>query len=151
MKQIIYVMQFKGKAGAGPSANVMKAATSSPSTTVTTVVGAEGVQGKIEPAAGGKAEFESEVTITGDTSFVEKGSIRFGDRNRLHFSSIEHGYLADSPDPKLKSGAVMWRQRWRGPIRGRQRLYHIELHPKRRRRCDRQSLRRNLREVISTT
>jgi hypothetical protein len=109
MKQVIYAMQFTGKAGPGPSANVMKAATSSPSTTVTTVVGAEGVQGKIEPAAGGKAEFESEVTITGDTSFVEKGSIRFGDRNRLHFSSIEHGYLGDSPDPKLKSGAVMWR------------------------------------------
>ncbi len=109
MKQIIYAMQFKGKAGPGPSANVMKAATSSPSTTVTTVVGADGVKGKIEPAAGGKAEFESEVTITGDTSFVEKGSIRFGDRNRLQFSSIERGYLGDSPEAGLKSGAVMWR------------------------------------------
>ena len=64
----------------------------------------------IEPAPGGKAEFESEVTLTGDTSFLEKGSIRFGDgNNRLHFSTIEHGYLGDSADPKLKSGAVMWR------------------------------------------
>jgi hypothetical protein len=109
MEQIIYAMQFKGKAGPGASADVMKAATSASSTTITTEIGAEGVHGSIKPAPGGKAEFESEVTLTGETSFLEKGSIRFGDRNRLQFSSIEHGYLGDSADPKLKAGAVMWR------------------------------------------
>jgi hypothetical protein len=109
MKQIIYAMQFKGKAGPGTSANVMKASTNAPSNTIATVVGAQGVQGKIEPTAGSRAEFESEVTLAGETSFLEKGSIRFGDGNRLHFSTIEHGYLGDSADPKLKSGAVMWR------------------------------------------
>jgi len=110
MKQIIYAMQFKGKAAPTASANVMKASTSASSNTLTTVVGANGVQGKIEPVAGSNAEFESEVTLTGDTSFLEKGTIRFGDgNNRLHFSTVEHGYLGDSPDPKLKSGAVMWR------------------------------------------
>ncbi|MFZ2062275.1 MAG: hypothetical protein WAU82_14785, partial [Candidatus Binatus sp.] len=109
MKQIIYAMQFKGKAGPGPAANVMKASTSASSSTIASVVISQGVQGKIEPAAGGKAEFESEVTLTGETSFLEKGSIRFGDGNRLQFSSIERGYLGDSADPKLKSGAVMWR------------------------------------------
>jgi hypothetical protein len=109
MKQIIYAMQFKGRAAPGASPNVMKASTSASSTTVTTEIGAEGVHGSIKPAAGGKAEFESEVTLAGETSFLEKGSIRFGDGNRLHFSTIEHGYLGDSADPKLKSGAVMWR------------------------------------------
>ena|SRR5271155_2134546 len=109
MKQVIYAMQFKGKAGPGAAANVLKASTSASSSTITTVIGAQGVQGKIEPAPGGKAEFESEVTVMGETSFSEKGSIRFGDGNRLHFSSVEHGYLGDSAEPKLKSGAVMWR------------------------------------------
>jgi hypothetical protein len=109
MKQIIYAIQFKGRAAPGASPNVMKASTSASSTTVTTEIGAEGVHGSIKPAAGGKAEFESEVTLAGETSFLEKGSIRFGDGNRLHFSTIEHGYLGDSADPKLKSGAVMWR------------------------------------------
>jgi hypothetical protein len=109
MKQIIYAMQFKGKAGPGSAANVMKASTSASSTTITTEIGAEGVHGSIKPAPGGKAEFESEVTLTGDTSFLEKGSIRFGDGNRLQFSTIERGYLGDSADPKLKSGAVIWR------------------------------------------
>ena len=109
MKQILYAMQFKGKAGPGAAANVMKASTSASSTTITTEIGAEGVHGIIQPASGGKAEFESEVTLTGETSFLEKGSIRFGDGNRLHFSTIEHGCLGDSADPKLKAGAVMWR------------------------------------------
>jgi hypothetical protein len=109
MKQIIYAMQFKGKAGPGTSANVMKASTNAPSTTITTEIGAEGVNGNIKPAPGGNAEFESEVTLTGETSFLEKGTIRFGDGNRLQFSTIEHGYLGDGAYPKLKSGAVMWR------------------------------------------
>ena len=88
----------------------MKASTSGSSNTVTTVVGADGVQGKIESAAGGQAQFESEVTLTGETSFLESGSIRFGDGNhRLRFSTVGQGYLADSPEPKLKSGAVMWK------------------------------------------
>ncbi len=109
MKQIIYAMQFKGKAAPGDSPSVMKAATGAASATLTTVVGADGVHGKFEPAAGGKAEFESEVTLTGPTSFLEKGSIRFGGNHRLRFSTVEHGYLGDSADAKLKSGAVMWR------------------------------------------
>ena len=110
MKQIIYAMQFKGQAGPGASPTMMKATTNSPSCTVTTVIGPEGVHGSVQPAPGGKASFESEVTVTGETSFLESGSIRFGDGNhRLRFSTVGEGYLGDSPEPKLKSGAVMWR------------------------------------------
>lgn len=110
MKQVIYAMQFKGQAGPGATPTVMKAATSSPSCTFTTVVGPEGVHGSLQPGAGGRASFESEVTITGETSFLEAGSIRFGDGNhRLRFSTVGQGYLGDSAEPKLKSGAVMWR------------------------------------------
>jgi hypothetical protein len=110
MKQIIYAMQFKGQGGPGSSPNVLKAATASPSSTITSVIGSEGVYGNVQSAPGGKASFESEVTVTGDTSFVESGSIRFGDsNNRLRFSTVGQGYLGDSPEPKVKSGAVMWR------------------------------------------
>jgi hypothetical protein len=110
MKQIIYAMKFTGTGTPGAAANIIKAATSSPSTTVTSVVGAEGVQGKVSPVDGGSAKFESEVTMTSESAFLETGSIRFGDgANRLHFGTVEHGYLGDSADSKLKSGAVMWR------------------------------------------
>lgn len=111
MKQIIYAMQFKGQAApkAG-SSTVMKAATTASSCRLTTVAGPAGVNATLEPASGGTARFESEVTITGDSSFLESGSIRFGDGdNRLRFSTVGEGYLGDSPDPALKHGSVVWR------------------------------------------
>ena len=55
MKQVIYAMQFKGQGGPGGSPNVLKATTSSPSCTLTTVIGSEGVHGSVQAAAGGKA------------------------------------------------------------------------------------------------
>jgi hypothetical protein len=110
MKQIIYAMQFRGKAEPGASPNVMKAMTSSPSSTVTTVVGPEGVHGSIQPAAGDSAQFESEVTVTGETSFTETGTIRFGNsKHTLRFSTVGQGFLGKSPDEALQHGSVMWR------------------------------------------
>ena len=73
MKQIIYAMQFKGQGGPGGSPNVLKAMTSSPSCTITTVIGSEGVHGSVQPAPGGKAAFESEVTVTGGVHLVAEG------------------------------------------------------------------------------
>lgn len=110
MKQIIYALQFKGQAApAGGSANVIKATTSAPSCSIASVVGAQGLSGTIQPAAGSKAEFESEVTITGDSSFQERGSIAFGAGNRLRFSTVGQGYTGPSADPNLRHGTVMWR------------------------------------------
>ena len=46
---------------------------------------------------------------TGETSFLETGTIGFGDGNQLHFSTVGSGYLAPSADPARKQGTVMWR------------------------------------------
>ena len=111
MKQVVYVMQFKG--GAAPKAGatgVIKATTSAQSCTVSSIIGAQGVSGTIQPAQGGKASFESEVTLTGETSFDEVGTIRFGDSNHaLRFSTVGQGYLGKSPEEGLQHGSVMWR------------------------------------------
>ncbi|HUA36118.1 MAG TPA: hypothetical protein VMA09_21085 [Candidatus Binataceae bacterium] len=111
MKQVVYVMQFKG--GATPKAGatgVIKATTSAQSCTVSSIIGAQGVSGTIQPAQGGKASFESEVTLTGETSFDEVGTIRFGDSNHaLRFSTVGQGYLGKSPEEGLQHGSVMWR------------------------------------------
>jgi hypothetical protein len=111
MRQIFYAMQFNGRAApVGGSSNVIKAATSAESCTLTTAVGAEGVSASLQPAAGGKAAFESKVTLTGETSFLESGSIRFGaGGHSLRFSTVGSGYLAGSADPALKHGTVTWR------------------------------------------
>src|SRR5262249_9429390 len=111
MKQIIYALQFKGQAApVAGSATVIKASTSALSCTATTTMGPQGVSGGMTPGSGGKATFESEVTLTGESSFVESGSIAFGEGNhRLRFSTVGQGHLGSSADPKLKSGVVMWR------------------------------------------
>src|SRR5262245_48817736 len=83
-------MQFKGRAvPANDAGTVLKATTTAPSCTITTVVGATGVSGNLQPTAGGQGHFESQVTFTGETSFREEGSITFGDnQHRLYFSTV---------------------------------------------------------------
>jgi hypothetical protein len=111
MRQIFYAMQFNGRAApVTGSSNVMKATTSAVSCTLSTAVSAEGVSGSLQATAGGKAAFESEVTVTGENSFMESGTIRFGEGNhQLRFSTVGHGYLGTSADPKLRHGSVIWR------------------------------------------
>ena len=111
MKQLIYVMQFKGTAAPKSGvAGVVKASTSASSCTLSSVVGSAGVTTTMIPVDGGNAWFESEVTLTGETSFREAGTIRFGDSNHnLRFSTIGQGFLGKSPDPALQHGSVMWR------------------------------------------
>src|SRR5437868_9930522 len=109
MKQLLYVMQFTGRAEpiAG-SSNQLRARTASGSCQISTRIGAQGLECAIQNVSGGEAGFESEVTITSDNSFVESGSIRFGE-HVLRFSTVGQGYLAASADPKLRHGTVTWR------------------------------------------
>jgi hypothetical protein len=110
MRQVLYAMRFTGQAEpVGDVGNVLKATTSAPSSTLTSRVGADGLSGTQEPASGAAATFASEVTFTGETSFLEIGTITFGEENTLRFSTIGSGYLAPSADPTRKQGTVMWR------------------------------------------
>jgi hypothetical protein len=131
MRQIHYMMQFKGQATpVGTSASVLKATTSATSCTMTTIVEPTGVEGRLAPTAGGSATFESEVTFiggfesevttAGEAGFKEAGTISFGEgKHRLRFSTIGQGYLGPSPDPDLKHGCVMWQvERGEGQFEG---------------------------------
>jgi hypothetical protein len=121
MAQILYAMQFKGKAvPANAAGTVLKATTTAQSCTLTTVVGVNGVNGTLQPTSGGQATFESDVTFTGETSFQESGVITFGDaHHRLHFSTVGQGYIGPSADPQLKHGSVIWKiERGEGQFAG---------------------------------
>jgi hypothetical protein len=110
MRQLIYAMRFTGRAApVGTAGNVLKAATTAPSSTLTSSVGPDGLAGDLQPAAGGEAAFASEVTFTGETSFQEVGTIAFGNGHRLRFATVGEGYLGASADPARKHGSVMWR------------------------------------------
>ncbi len=110
MAQLLYALQFIGSAvPVSESPMVMKAATSAASSTITTTVSSRGVQGAIQPVAGESAQFESQVTMTGEATFEEHGSISFGAGNRLRFSTQGEGYLGPSAQADLSSGAVLWK------------------------------------------
>ena len=121
MRQIIYAMQFNGEVQpVGTSPNVMKATMSAASCRFVTVIGPQGLQATLEPAAGEPATFESEVTFlggfessdvtaAGEGGFKETGTITFGGgEHRLRFSTIGQGYIGPSAEPNLRQGAVMW-------------------------------------------
>jgi hypothetical protein len=110
MREVIYAMRFRGQAKpVGAVGNVLRATTSAPSSTLTCAVSPHGLVSQLAPFDGGEASFASEVTFTGETSFQEVGTIRFGDGNQLRFSTVGSGYLAPSADPQRKQGTVMWR------------------------------------------
>ena len=110
MHEVIYAMRFTGQAEpVGEVGNVLKAATSAPSSTITCTVGTDGLTGTLTSVPGQEAAFASEVTFTGETSFQEVGTITFGAGNTLTFSTVGSGMLAPSADPSRKHGTVMWR------------------------------------------
>ena len=110
MRDLIYSMRFTGQAEpVGEVGNVLRAATTAPSVSLTSSVGPAGLVGAVSPAPGEAASFTSEVTFTGDTAFQEVGTITFGAGNVLHFSTVGSGYLAPSADPERKHGVVSWR------------------------------------------
>ena len=135
MSQIIYTMQFKGELSpVGTSPNVMKA-TMVASCMCMTVVGPNGLQTPLEPAAGEQATFESDVTflggfespeatVAGEAGFKETGMITFGGgEHRLRFSTIGQGYIGPSAESNLRQGAVIWQvESGEGQFKGAQGL-----------------------------
>jgi hypothetical protein len=110
VRQLIYAMRFEGRATPeGPDGKVLRAVTTAPSMVVTSTVGPAGLDSRLEMVAGSEAAFESEVTFTGESSFLERGTIAFGHEHRLRFDTVGVGHLGASPDPTLKHGAVAWR------------------------------------------
>ena len=110
MREVIYTLRFRGTAApTGTSGNVLKAATTAPSASFTSQIGPNGLTSSNDPAEGSDATFESEVTFTGETSFLETGTIGFGDGNSLRFSTVGNGYLGPSLESGISHGTVMWK------------------------------------------
>ena len=110
MSEIIYCMQFKGTATPGSEQGVMKATTSATSCSLKTIVGPDGVTGTFIPAEGGLAYFESVVKMTGADTFLEEGTISFGEGDHsLNFSTVGQGYLGPQEGSKSMAGAVSWK------------------------------------------
>src|SRR6266498_3647813 len=110
MRQLVYAMRFTGRATpASPDSGVLTVRATASSSALTAMVGPDGLAGRIEAVAGGEAQFASELTLTGATSFQEVGTIAFGAGHHLRFSTVGSGYLGPGPDPAHRHGAAAWR------------------------------------------
>lgn len=108
MKPVLYAMKFQGKAESAGD-NTLRAATSTVANQITSTAGQSGLSTQMEQVAGEPAEFTSEVTMTGQTSLTEVGTINFGNGNSVTFSTVGEGYVSASPENGLSHGCIMWK------------------------------------------
>jgi len=109
MKELVFALQFKGKAQPVMGAEGKLAAkTSASSQILRTAVTAKGVQVKAESRPGPRATFESDVQVTGEGTFVESGRISYSKAGRLTFKTVGQGVLGPSAVDGLQRGAVIW-------------------------------------------
>ena len=109
MKELVFALQFKGKAR--PVEGVegkLAAKTTAGSQVLRTALTAKGLQAKTESRPGSRATFESEVQMTGAGTFVENGRISYGKAGRVTFKTAGHGVLGPSGVDGLQRGAVIW-------------------------------------------
>jgi hypothetical protein len=110
MRRLVYAMRFTGQVTpVGEAGGVLRAAMTALGCVLTTTIGPDGVDGALKPLPGAEVTFESEIVLTGDSSFLESGVITFGHGHRLRFTTVGSGFLGASADPSLQQGSVMLR------------------------------------------
>ena len=107
MRELVFALEFRGHAGPGPGA-ARQARTSAPGQALRTMFGADGIDVTREEIPGPRAMLESTVERFGDGSFVESGTITYGDAGRLSFSTLSRGTVGPSPVPGWQRGAVIF-------------------------------------------
>jgi hypothetical protein len=64
----------------------------------------------LEGDAPARAEFDTRVTMTGETAFDEEGTMTFEDGgDSITFTTLGEGYLGPSPEAGVLQGSVIWR------------------------------------------
>jgi hypothetical protein len=107
MREVVFVLEFRGTAGAGPDGR-RRARSTAPSQALTTVLGAGGVQAEVKALDGEQAVLESAVERFADGSFVEDGTITYGRAGSITFETVGRGTVAPAPIEGWTSGAVVW-------------------------------------------
>jgi hypothetical protein len=109
MKELVFALQFKGKAHPVDGVEGKLAAkTTAGGQILRTALTPKGIQAKAESKPGPRATFESEVEITGPGTFIESGRIGYGKAGGVTFKTAGHGVLGPSGVDGLQRGAVIW-------------------------------------------
>lgn len=111
MRQIVYALRFQGTARRiGPDGNILKTTASAPGCMIRSRIGADGLDASSHAVQGEEATFESEMVVTGETTFQRAGTIVFGPGgHRLRVSTVGSSYLGPASDDEHRHGAALWR------------------------------------------
>jgi hypothetical protein len=109
MREVVFVREFRGRAGPVPGDEGKRQARSvAPSQRLSTVLGAAGVQATLERVAGESAVLESRVERFGDGTFVEDGTITYGSAGGVTFETVGRGWVGPAPVAGWVTGGVVW-------------------------------------------
>jgi len=110
MTELVFALEFRGRAGAVPGVEGKRRSRSmAPSQALSSVLGADGVQSRVERLGGEEAVLEAEVDVLGAGVFTETGTIRYGSAGSVTFATLGRGVVVPSEVPGERRGAVMWR------------------------------------------
>ena len=90
MREIVFALEFRGRAGPEPGAPHLRRARST------------------APSPGLRAVLDSRVERFPDGSFVEDGTITYGSAGAISFVTIGRGHVGPSPRAGWAQGAVIW-------------------------------------------
>jgi hypothetical protein len=109
MREIVFALEFRGRAEPAPGPGAARQArTSAPSQAFRTLLATSGIEATLEEIVGQRAALESTVERFADGSFIESGTIAYGEAGRLSFSTVGRGTVGPSPRPGWQDGAVVW-------------------------------------------
>ena len=107
VREIVFALEFRGEAGAAPD-GTRRARSSAPSQSLVTVLGAGGVECRVDELAGERAVLQSRVERFPDGTFVEDGTIAYGTAGSVMFVTVGRGVVRPSALPGWQHGAVAW-------------------------------------------
>ena len=110
LKELVFALEFRGRAGPVPgTTGIREARTRAGSQVLRTVIGARGVDARVDEVPGDDAVLESRVERFADGGFVEDGTIAYGRAGRVSFCTVGRGSVGPSALPGWQHGAVIWK------------------------------------------
>jgi hypothetical protein len=109
MRQIVFAVRFRGEASwIGVDGNLLRIVARSSGNSMRTWFDRSGLHGEMHDESGGEIRLESELTITGATTFQEIGTISFGEHGDcLRVSTSGSGHVEPAGQEGDRSGAAV--------------------------------------------
>lgn len=110
MRQLVFALEFRGKAHAVAGMEGAREARTTASTDrLVTFAGGEWLRAAMGAVAGEPAVLEARVQRYDDGTFVEEGTITYGPAGTITFETVDRGWVEPGPEGDMTVGGVVWR------------------------------------------